>query len=100
MKTTRRKQTEKGFWDDPFIAFVRQQRCAVCNVSPCDPDHFRTRGAHGWNSWVWPLCRKHHVEKGNKGLRAFELIYGVSAVGKWRELMQEFEKANGHSKRS
>ena len=46
--------------------------CVVCGTKPSDPDHVKTKGSGGDDvpENVWPLCRKHHDEKG-KGLTTF-----------------------------
>ena len=47
----------------------------VCGMTPSDPDHLRTRGAGG--EFVWPLCRAHHVERHQIGIRTFVKKYDL-----------------------
>lgn len=58
-------------------------RCSVpgCDTRPVDPDHVRTRGAVGEvdENNVWPLCRAHHMERGQMGVTSFMANYGIDA---------------------
>lgn len=53
--------------------------CAVClRAPPSDPAHVLSRGAGG-KDWanVAPLCRRHHDEQHQLGLRSFGLRHGI-----------------------
>lgn len=63
-KRKKNKKLLKEYHDKP---------CLVCERTPSDPDHIRTRGAggHDEESNIWPLCRIHHVERHAIGLALF-----------------------------
>jgi len=50
-----------------------KEYCEACGHNgsfyPLDPDHVKTKGSGGSDEAynIMTLCRKHHVEKGNKG---------------------------------
>lgn len=48
--------------DPKFVAFVREQSCAICMQTGVDPNHMDTRGAGGSDYSCVPLCRVHHTE--------------------------------------
>ena len=52
-------------------------RCLVCNKSPVDVAHIKTRGSGGsdeeWN--LMPLCREHHTEQHKIGIVTFTNKY-------------------------
>lgn len=60
--------------DPALLAEVRSMPCVACptgkQVGPSDPDHITTVGAGGKDlpNNLWPLCRSHHIERGNRGL--------------------------------
>lgn len=64
--------------DLELIRRVRMMPCRVCGREPTqeapnDPDHIRTRGSGGGDnlSNLWALCRHHHIEKGQIGIKSF-----------------------------
>lgn len=56
---------------------VKQLKCLVCGVSPCDPCHVKSRGAGGGDEWwnIFPACRRHHAEQHQIGLVTFSRRY-------------------------
>jgi 5-methylcytosine-specific restriction endonuclease McrA len=46
------------------LKLIRNSKCTVCKVVPCDPHHVKTRGSGGGDelSNLMPLCREHHIE--------------------------------------
>lgn len=60
------------------IKRVRQMPCEVCRAAPPnDTDHIRTVGSGGGDelSNLMPLCRKHHQEKHQTGIKTFASKY-------------------------
>jgi hypothetical protein len=66
-----KKQKEKLNVLNDFLELARQSHCVVCAKKPCDPDHIKTRGSGGGDSWdnIIPLCRRHHTERHAKGMK-------------------------------
>ncbi|MGY4615471.1 hypothetical protein ACVWZ4_000698 [Bradyrhizobium sp. USDA 4472] len=68
------RQPELAYPKDPprkrskaHLLFVREQRCLVCQRTPCDPHHLkfaqpRTLGRKVSDEFTVPLCRAHHHE--------------------------------------
>lgn len=77
----RRRALAEDFGD--LAVFVRTLPCLVvgCTQSPVDAAHVRSRGA-GHHAWlvlggervgnIVPLCRAHHDEQGQRGIKTFE----------------------------
>jgi hypothetical protein len=61
----------------PQADLCRSLPCVVCGVSPSDPAHVRSRGAGGTDADTVPLCRTHHQEQHQIGLRSFERLHGL-----------------------
>lgn len=60
--------------DEKYKQYVREQPCAVCDRTPCEPCHsFGRRGERIKSSdySCIPLCTMHHKEQ-HKGFRTFE----------------------------
>lgn len=53
--------------------------CAVsrCSNAPSDCAHVKTRAAGGTHRDTIPLCRIHHVEQGNIGIKTFAERYNL-----------------------
>ncbi|MGY3238684.1 hypothetical protein ACVMAJ_005574 [Bradyrhizobium sp. USDA 4448] len=54
------------------LLFVREQRCLVCQRTPCDPHHLKfaqpkTLGRKVSDEFTVPLCRAHHHELHRQG---------------------------------
>lgn len=51
--------------------------CIVCNKTPCDIDHIKTRGSGGGEEGFnkWSLCRLCHIEKHQIGIFSFANKY-------------------------
>lgn len=59
---------------------MKKRPCTVCGCGPSDPDHRPTRGSRGGDhDLVWPLCREHHTEAHQVGIKSFERKYSISA---------------------
>ena len=80
------KKLRKSFQDKP---------CVVCGTVGCDPDHIQTYAVTltDNNLNMWPLCRKHHDEKG-KGTISFVKKYGLESELKKRGFVQNPGKGN------
>ena len=64
----------------------------ACGAYGCDPDHILNYSgcSHRDKPFnVWPLCRKHHTEKGNIGLTDFAKKYNIDDIlverGYWHD---------------
>lgn len=59
------------------LSLIRSLPCFVCEERPCDPDHFKSRGAGGGDelSNLNALCRRHHCERHNLGIKTFWNLY-------------------------
>ncbi len=84
MKRTRMKRKNperaaKALAEDfgPQAELCRLMGCLVCGMSPSDPDHHPTRGAGGKDRNTAPLCRRHHDERGARGVVTFQRRYLV-----------------------
>lgn len=77
---------------DTFIDFIRRQRCEVCGIAPSDPDHWPNKSQGGTDDRVWPLCRKHHTERHNIGMRPFMHKYEVDPIQAMARLRERFYK--------
>lgn len=58
----------------------------ICGANQVDVDHWKTRGSGGDDelSNLSPLCRRHHIEKGQIGVKTFYLKY-ESMIEHFRE---------------
>ena len=71
-----------------YLKYIKSKNCLVCGVSPVDPDHLEHLGMGGANKGglkdysCVPLCRKHHRERHDIGIKDFEWTYGISL---WKE---------------
>ena len=85
-----------------LAVFVRGLPCLVCRARPVDPAHVRSRGAGG-HAWIGdpdnpatargnlvPLCRKHHREQHDTGLRSFETKHGLVLAAEAERIGEEF----------
>jgi hypothetical protein len=92
-KKARKRRPDYAQW------IVDTGRCEVCNVWPTDPDHEPGRGARGnvYHDDCYPLCRRHHVEKGQIGRDSFRARHNLppyaEIVAKWQaRYKQEVEQ--------
>lgn len=87
--------------------YVRTLGCLVCNARPVDPAHVRSRGAGG-HAWIdaphvgylgplaprvgnlVPLCRTHHREQHDHGIRTFEERHGLDLAEEAARIGREF----------
>ena len=71
-----------------YIKYIKSKHCLVCGVSPVDPDHLQTLKMGGENKGglkdfsCVPICRKHHTERHDLGLRRFEEKHNINL---WKE---------------
>jgi len=69
------EQRQPSVKDEAYLAWIRQQRCAICNTDQnVEAAHLRV-GSIGdgkpitgmqmksSDRWALPLCRRHHVEQ-------------------------------------
>ena len=76
--------------------YVRTLPCAVCDREPSDPAHVRCRRVNGaWlkngDSNILPLCRPHHSEQHQHGIRTFEAKYGIDMAMVAAEIGRELQ---------
>lgn len=64
--------------DREYLDWIKEQRCVVCNDTPCDPAHTTTVGANGSDYDAIPLCRLHHSEQHSRGVKTFAELYCFS----------------------
>ena len=79
--------------DPAYCAWIRTLPCLLCDNlavldwidagkpcgGPVECAHVRSRGAGGPDvANTVPLCRKHHRQQHDIGIRSFERIYGIS----------------------
>tara|TARA_Y100000114_G_scaffold62587_1_gene57349 strand:+ start:353 stop:619 length:267 start_codon:yes stop_codon:yes gene_type:complete len=74
-----------------YLKYIKSKHCLVCGVSPVDPDHLEHIGMGNnrslqssilKNYTCVSLCRKHHTERHDLGLRRFEKKYNINL---WKE---------------
>lgn len=60
----------KRITDRDLLNESHTKRCVICHRYGCDPDHTKTKGSGGSDSYanIIHLCRVHHIEKGQKGI--------------------------------
>ena len=70
-----------------IIACLKSKKCVICN-SPADLEHWKTISAtkgtykndDGLDGLFLPLCREHHSEKHNIGVKSFGAKYLIQGV--------------------
>ncbi len=80
--------------DKKFLATFKHKPCLVCGKTPSEPDHIKTKGSGGGDveGGVWPLCRQHHNERHNTGIRTFVLKYPALADWLERQAREEMKE--------
>ena len=65
--------------DPGLVDWIRGQPCLVpkCGL-PGEPCHVRTKRNHGDPENVVPLCRWHHREQHERGVKDFSYRYGLN----------------------
>lgn len=79
--------------DPDYLDWIRTRPCLLfllpgggCTWGDSDPAHVKSRGAGGGDDTVVPLCRKHHREQHQLGVKSFERKYGLDLQGEARRL--------------
>lgn len=69
--------------DRPLLDKVKGGNCLACGGPADDPDHIKTRGAGGDDSYqnTVPLCREHHAERHSRGVRYMWTSYPLFRAG-------------------
>ena len=82
MQTLYKQQNEEKY----IYAKLKYKRCAVCNRTPVDFEHWQSAGSlggyandRGQGRYI-SLCRQHHTEKHDIGVEAFERKYDVRGI--------------------
>lgn len=67
----------KRFVSKKNLAMIRALPCFVCGGRPCDADHLSSRGAGGGDELanLQALCRLHHIERHQIGIKSFVTRY-------------------------
>lgn len=76
-----------------YKEFIREQPCVICG-NLADPHHVKTRGAHGDNYYLIPICRPHHSQLHSKGQARFARDYNLDinhiVVGSLVDFIEEY----------
>lgn len=101
MQKLYKKQNEEKY----IYAKLKHRKCAVCNRSPVDMEHWQTAGSLGGYSkdkgqGVYiSLCRHHHAEKHSIGVESFERKYDIRGIKLNEDQVKELKKIyKGHFK--
>lgn len=77
---------------------LKYKRCAVCNKSPVDLEHWKTAASlggyakdKGQGEYI-SLCREHHMKKHNIGVVEFQKKYEVKGIKLNADQVQELKK--------
>jgi hypothetical protein len=73
-----------------YAELVRSLPCLVCERTPCDPHHVKSRGAGGKQSDLVPLCREHHRWYHLRGHDSFEQTYQLDLEAEAASLWEEY----------
>ena len=72
-----------------YLKFIKSHFCIICGKSPVDADHLEHIGMGGNRDKQTlkdfsciNLCRQHHSERHNLGIKMFEKKYNVNL---WKE---------------
>jgi len=83
-KVTNSNFKKKVYRSEKYKAFIRQKKCLVCGVTPCDPHHVRLGGNYSGGLGIKnsdyscvPLCRNHHTECHAKGRTTMEAVNSI-----------------------
>lgn len=77
---------------------LKYKRCAICNKSPVDLEHWKTAASLGGyakdkGQGVYiSLCRQHHTEKHNIGVEAFKRKYDLAGIKLNEDQVKELKK--------
>lgn len=79
-KTNRKRQRARfarAYGSAENVARIQAMPCVICNRTPSEAAHVKSRGAGGtWQDLV-PLCRDHHREQHTMGIDTFQSHYCV-----------------------
>ena len=71
-------------------AHCRTLPCCICRAPPpSDPAHVRSRGAGGKDKDTVPMCRQHHQDQHQIGIKTFQRIYEVDLAAIARQIAAE-----------
>jgi hypothetical protein len=73
----KRARFARAYGSGDNVARVQSMACIVCNRTPSEAAHVRSRGAGGTWRDIVPLCRDHHREQHAIGIQTFEATYGL-----------------------
>ena len=94
MQMLYKQQNEEKY----IYAKLKYKRCAVCNRTPVDFEHWQSAGSLGGYAndrgqcRYISLCRQHHTEKHDIGVEAFERKYDVRGICLDDEQIKELKK--------
>ena len=72
------KKWHKAFGSTELVAWINAMGCLVCGRAPSDAAHVRSKGAGGgWDRNLVPLCRVHHTEQHQIGIKTFQTKYNL-----------------------
>ena len=101
MQKLYKEQNEEKY----IYAKLKHRKCAVCNRSPVDMEHWQNVAnlggyAHDKGQGVYiSLCRYHHTEKHNIGVESFERKYDIRGIKLNEDQVKELKKIyKGHFK--
>lgn len=101
MQKLYKEQNEEKY----IYAKLKHRKCAVCNRSQVDMEHWQSAGslggyAHdkGQGEYI-SLCRHHHTEKHSIGVESFERKYDIRGIKLNEDQVKELKKIyKGHFK--
>lgn len=95
LKVRRRSKRFAARRDPAYATWVRSGLCLIgdqCFGTGVDACHVKSRGAGGDDRGnLIPLCRSHHREQHQIGLRSFERKYGVDLMAHAQHLATVYQ---------
>lgn len=83
-------EKQKRYEHAEHIKFIKTLPCIINHncVGPVDCEHWKTKGSGGGDnlSNLNPMCRKHHIEKGQLGVKSFWERYHKTIIENRRKL--------------
>ena len=89
-------QKPKTFRSEEYLAFIREQPCAVSGKRPADPHHTGRGGValKCSDHLTVPLCRELHGECHQIGQKTFQKKYNVDFIECQLDLMRKYYENN------